>query len=542
MSNIAVSPIFLSFFGTHGLKAALFKIPPCVFISSILLSFIKMKEKKMIALRKHLFRVFPLIVALCALAVMFGHGKSYASTKGELLSLRAVAKSVDAPLTLTLGKADILNLPDGVSDVLVANPAIVDVQAVQSNRLYAVGLSIGDTNVIILDANGNVLKRIDIHVTYDLQAIQSMVEKLFPDEQAQVRSIHDQIVLTGKVSSPDVAAKISNLVGHYVSDLQDKEATTDELISNLLEVRGEQQVMLQVKIVEAERSIIKELGVDFKANDPDELAVSTLWGTTPFSNMGSGTNGVGFGGASGLTLSQDAVGAASGFFDTNISGIGTLGLFLAALEEQNLINVLAEPNLTAVSGQQAGFLAGGEFPIPSGRDQYGNITIEYREFGVSLNFKPVVMSDKRISLQLNTEVSSLDAASGVTLANLVVPGLDIRRAETTIEIPSGGSLMIAGLLQSQTTEGLKGLPGIKNTPVIGDLISSDSFKRNETELVVIVTAYLVESYGDKKDSEKLPKKEQGRLATIFSDNLRRTFKLEDNQDFVKAGAYGYIVD
>ncbi len=497
----------------------------------------------MMALRKHLFKIFPLFVALCALAVMFGHGKSYASTKGDLISLRSASLVADAPLSLTLGKADIINLPDGVSDVLVANPAIVDVQAVQSNRLYAVGLSIGDTNIIVIDAQGNVLKRIDIHVTYDLKAIQSMVDNLFPDEQARVRSIHDQIVLTGKVSSPDVASKITNLVGHYVGDLQDSnEEEIDKIISNLLEVSGEQQVMLQVKIVEAERSIIKELGIDFKANDPNELAVSTLWGASPYSNMGGRGNGMGFGGSAGLTLSQDAVGAASGFFDTNISGIGTLGLFLAALEEQNLINVLAEPNLTAVSGQQAGFLAGGEFPIPSGRDQYGNITIEYREFGVSLNFKPIVMSDKRISLQLNTEVSTLDAANGVTLANLVVPGLDIRRAETTIEIPSGGSLMIAGLLQSQTTEGLKGLPGIRNTPVIGDLISSDSFQRNETELVVIVTGYLVESYADRQDAKKLPKKNQGRLATIFSDNISRAYKLEDDEAFVKAGVYGYIVD
>ncbi|MCK5384838.1 MAG: type II and III secretion system protein family protein [Alphaproteobacteria bacterium] len=495
----------------------------------------------MTALRKHHLNAFPLIVALCAFAVMFGHGESYAS-KGDLVSLRPSVESVQAPLFLTLGKADILNLPEGVSDVLVANPTIVDVQAVQSNRLYAVGLNIGDTNVIILDAKGNVLKRIDIHVSYDLQAIQSTVEKLFPDEQVKVGCVHDQIILTGIASSPEVAGKISNLVAHYVSDLQDTEGTIDYLISNLLEVRGEQQVMLQVKIIEAERSVIKELGVDFSVNDPDELSVSTLWGATPYSNIGGRGNAVGLGGASGLTLSQDAVGVASGFLDTNISGIGTLGLFLEALEEENLVNMLAEPNLTAVSGQQAGFLAGGEFPVPSGRDQYGNITIEYREFGVSLNFKPVVMSEKRISLQLNTEVSSLDVANGVTLADLVVPGLDIRRTNTTIEIPSGGSLMIAGLLQSETIEGLKGLPGVKDMPILGDLMSSDSFQREETELVVIVTAYLVEPYAEKQDSEKLPKKKQGRLATIFSDNIRRTYELEDNSMFAKAGVFGYIVD
>lgn len=499
------------------------------------------------ALREHIFGLLPSSVAVCvcAIALLLGHGVSYASAKGELKSAyQAAVREANAPLlSLTMGKADILNLPDGVSDILVANPSIVDVQAVKSNRLYAVGLSIGDTNIIVLDADGNVLKRIDIHVTYDLQAIQSLIGKLFPDEKVEVGCIHDQIILTGVASSPEVAGKIANLVGHYVSDLQEvSDKSTDELISNLMEVRGEQQVMLQVKIVEAERSIIKELGVDFTANDPDELAVGTLWGATPYSNTGGAYNSLGFGAGSGWGMSQDPVGVASGFVDTKLDGVGVLGLFLSALEDENLINVLAEPNLTAVSGQQAGFLAGGEFPVPAGRDQYGNIIIEYREFGVSLNFKPSVMSSKRISLQLNTEVSSLDASNGVTLAELVVPGLDIRRAETTIEIPSGGSLMIAGLLQSQTAEGLKGLPGIKNTPVLGDLISSDSFSRDETELVVIVTAYLVEPYAEKDDTQKKPERENGILGTIFSKNIRRTYRLEDDEIFASSGAFGYIVD
>ena len=480
-------------------------------------------------------------MAVFAFGVVATSGTSHAS-KGDLISLKEVAKTTP-PLQLTLGKADIIHLPDGVSDVLVANPTVVDVQAVQSNRLYTVGLNIGDTNIIVLDAAGNVVKRIDVHVTYDLQAIQSLVERLFPNESVKVGSIHDQILLTGKVSNPEAAAKIANLVGHYVSDLQDEEGVIDELISNLLEVRGEQQVMLQVKIVEAERSVIKELGVNMNANDPNELAVTTLFGQTPpGSFIGSGPNGLNFGGGPGLGLTQDAVGTGSVFFDTKLQGIGTLGLFLSALEEENLINVLAEPNLTAVSGQQAGFLAGGEFPVPTGRDQFGNITIEFREFGVSLNFKPVVLSDDRINLQLNTEVSSLDNTNAVVLADLTVPGLDIRRAETTIEIPSGGSLMIAGLLQSQTAEGLTGLPGIKDTPVIGDLISSDSFRRDETELVVIVTGYLVEPFADKSKSEHVPKKEKSELAKIFSKNIRRSYALKDDELFSTAGAYGYIVD
>ncbi|MBK9586703.1 MAG: type II and III secretion system protein family protein [Alphaproteobacteria bacterium] len=485
------------------------------------------------------------VFALSFLALTFvagtgGWTSSYAD-KGDLQPIYSAPKT-HAPTDIPLGKAEVVLLDGDVSDILVANPAIVDVQAIQSNRLYIVGLAVGDTNIIALDGSGNVLRKLDVHVAYDLQAIQSLVDRLFPDENAKVGSIHDQIYLTGTVSTPEAASKIANLVGHYVSDLQDEDKATDQLISNMLEVRGEQQVMLQVKIVEATRSVLKELGVNTNANDPNELSAVRLFDRTPPSQFIDGTDALQFGGADGLSLSQDAIGAAGLLFDSGLKGIGEIGIFLDALEEQNLVNVLAEPNLTAVSGQQAGFLAGGEFPVPTGRDQFGNITIEFREFGVSLNFKPVVMSDKRISLQMNTEVSSLDSTNAVVLADLVVPGLDIRRAETTIEIPSGGSLMIAGLLQSEAAKGLSGLPGIKDTPVLGKLVSSDSFRRDETELVVIVTGYLVESYADKEKAVSLSKGQQGPLAEVFARNMRRKYNFEDESVFTASGNYGYMLD
>ncbi len=498
-----------------------------------------MKERAMTALYSKMLKFF-----IVALMLVSGSSLVHAS-KGDLVSAKSSMKK-HSPLSVTLGKAELVNLPENVSDILVANPAIADVQAVKSDRLYIVGLEIGDTNIIVLDSSGDIVKRIDVHVSYDLQAIQSLVDSLFPNESVQIGSIHDQILLTGTVSNPSVAGKISSLVAHYVSDLQDMDnKSIDELIANLLEVRGEQQVMLKVRIIEAERSVIKELGMDLKSNDPNELATATLFGNLPFNSTGGSGKALGFGGANGLTLSQDAIGAASAFFDTNISGIGTLGLFLEALDEENLINVLAEPNLTAVSGQQAGFLAGGEFPVPTGRDQFGNITIEFREFGVSLNFKPIVLSDDRINLQLNTEVSSLNNSNAVVLSDLTIPGLDIRRAETTIEMPSGGSLMIAGLLQSQTAKGMSGLPGIKNTPVLGDLISSESFRRDETEMVVIVTAYLVEPFADKTEAKKIdnkPVEDSRALAQVFKANIRNNFDISDNEVFAKSSVYGYILD
>ncbi len=499
-----------------------------------------MKDMTMTGLYDKIAKTFAIMAVVAVFCVAAGYTQAFAS-KGDLRSVAEMAKKVNAPMNLTLGKADIISLPAGVSDVLVADPSVVDVQAVQSNKLYAVGLSIGDTNIIVLDAKGDILKRIDIHVTYDLQAIRAMMASMFPDEDIKVDIVHSQFYLMGKVSTPEIASRAGNILAHYVSDLQEEsDKTLDQLVSNLLEVRGEQQVMLQVKIVEAERSVIKELGINMTANDANELSATQLFGNSPPSSFANGTDAIQFGAGAGLALSQSAVGVGRGFIDSGLDGVGRLGLFLNALEEENLINVLAEPNLTAVSGQQAGFLAGGEFPVPTGRDNVGNITIEFREFGVSLNFKPVVLSDKRISLQMETEVSTLDATNAVTLAGLTVPGLDIRRADTTVEIPSGGSLMIAGILQSKTAEGFAGLPGINKTPVIGDLISSKKFKREETELVVIVTAYMVEPYADKAKSDHVPKENKSVLAKIFANNIRHAFDVDDESVF--AGSYGYIVD
>ncbi len=466
-------------------------------------------------------------------------GKGIAA-KGDLEA--AVKPYKITPTIITLGKAELIDVGGNVADILVADPNVIDVMAVQSNRLYVVGLNIGDTNLIAIDAEGNVVKKIDIHVSYDTDAIEAMIADLFPNQNVRVRAVHDQIILTGSADNPDVASRITKLVSAYVSDLQDLEGTADELIANLMDVRGEQQVMLQVKILEASRTVLKELGIETAANDLNELSDERIFGGLLSTNeRGGGSLAAQRGG--GITLSGDPAATARLLLDTGIGGIGTLGIFLNALAEENLVNILAEPNLTAVSGEQAGFLAGGEFPVPVGRDQVGNIVIEFREFGVSLNFKPIVLSDKRISLQMNTEVSSLDFENAVTLADLTVPGLDIRRADTTVEMPSGGSLMIAGLLQSEAVTGMQGLPGIKDTPILGDLVSSDSFRREETELVVIVTPYLVEPFADEKRAEKMPVHRSNPLAIAFADNIKKTFDIKDDDDlFVDDEQFGYLLD
>ena len=499
----------------------------------------KMKAKFMKRSYQTSFKTIAcLIGALCLMVGALPYSPVFAA-KGDLANIKTGDLKVK-PLQITLGKAELVGVGAELSDVLVADPSLIDVMAVQSDRLYIVGLQVGDTNIIALDDKGDIVKRIDIHVTYDVMAIQSIVDEFFPDENVEVRAIHDQIVLQGTASSAAVSSKIQSIVASYVGDLQDQEGTADELIVNMMETRGEQQVMLQVKIVEASREVLRELGVQTSVNDPNELATTTIFGNNPRSSTSGGTDFLGLAGAVATNNPPLAVGQA--VFDTGINGIGQIELLLAALEEENLVNTLAEPNLTAVSGEQAGFLAGGEFPVPVGRDNVGNIVIEFREFGVSLNFRPVVLSGDLINMQLNTEVSSLDFENSVTLTDLNIPGLDIRRAETTVEMPSGASLMIAGLLQSDSVKGMRGLPGVSKTPVIGDLVSSNSFQRNETELLVIVTPYLVNPYADKKVVEHVPEKRTNPLAQAFAANIRREYDDADGDLFAHDGEYGYLLD
>lgn len=393
-------------------------------------------------------------------------------------------------LTLTLGKGEIVTVPAAVADIMVADPKIADVSALQSDKLYIVGASVGDTNIMILDNSGNLIRRLNVHVKVDTVALEAMIADIFPNEDVNVHMIGNHIALTGKVSNPSVAQKVTRLVAAHMGEVNKRASSNvDDLIENLLEVRGEQQVMLRVRILEMSRAALRELGNDVRTANPDASSGRFLSGNiTSNSNTG---------------LIGDPFTQGSLLLGADIAGFGDLQLFINALEQDNLASTLAEPNLTAISGEEAGFLAGGEFPVPTGRDNQGNVIIDFKQFGVSLNFKPVVLSEDRISMQMNTEVSALNPGQGIVLEDLTVPGLDVRRASTTVEMNSGGSLMIAGLLQSNNVKGFSGLPGIKDTPVIGELLKSRSFQRNETEMVVIVTPYLVSPYADTAQAQPI---------------------------------------
>ena len=474
-------------------------------------------------------RAARMVCAMAAAAMLMTPGTEAWADKADFKEPLGIMHR-DPIVNIMLGKAEMVEVGDGVADLLVANPSIVDVMAVRSNRLYLVGTQLGDTNIMALDEEGNIVKRINVHVQMDVQKLEAMISELYPDEDVTVRALTDQVVLTGEVSTPSVANSITNLVGHYAGEIQNLgNRPVDEIIVNMLNVRGEQQVMLKVKIVEASRSALKDLGVE-----------------TDYQQSVNNAANIGVAAAGGLGLTGPIqMGVMALSYAGN--GFGPLNFLVRALEEEGIVNTLAEPNLTAISGEQAGFLAGGEFPIPTQIDEQGNLVYEFRPFGVSLNFRPIVMSENRISLEMTTEVSSATFDRGLQLQGINVPTFNIRRAQTTVEMGSGGTLMIAGLLESKTISGLTQVPGVGDIPVIGELMKSDTFSRDESELVVLITPYLVQPFAQKNAKENTPlpspAREHNELGGVFESNIRRTYGRDaPDKLMTETGTFGYITD
>lgn len=426
----------------------------------------------------------------------------------------AIAGNVKVPLKLLVGKAETVDITAPVADILVANPAVVDVGALSPKKLYVVGKTIGDTNILLFDENQNTLATLDVNVSQDNGNLSRTIKAFFPDEHVKADTVNSNIVLTGKVSNPARAGQIREVAGRFLGE--------DETIVDLMAIGGEQQVLLKVKIVEAERNILREYGID-----PDiSIGTGNFTGSTATDALGPLT---------GTPFSTGSLVFDTG--NTTISGI------ISLLEQEGLLNTLAEPNLTAISGQRAEFLAGGEFPIPVGQNN-GNVTIEFRQFGVALGFTPVVLSNDKISLNLETEVSTLSNEAGIVLEDTAIPSISVRRAQTNVELPSGGSLMIAGLIQSESADTMNSLPGINQLPILGDLFSSQSFRRNESELVVMITPYLVNPIASEAAQVVNSKNKESTkpLTTSFSKNLKKAYGDKAPQNITKGPAAGYILD
>lgn len=432
-------------------------------------------------------------ILLAALAVMAAPAFAGGSAPRVInVSTRGAAHSEH--ITLGLDKAALVQLDADARDVLVSNPAVVDAVVRSPRRIFLLAQKTGQTNAFFFDAAGHQILTIDIRVERDVTDLAAMIHNDLPTSNIHVAALNDNIVLTGTVENAADSTRAQDLAGRFAGD-QTK-------VANLLKIDTNEQVMLKVRIAEVQRSIAKQFGVNVEgglvaAGVPMALTTSNPYGLVGQALSASSGAQVGVVGSNPLAPAPN-----------NLQGT------LNALEQIGLVHTLAEPNLTAVSGETAKFLAGGEFPVPSGRDTSGNVSIQFKQFGVGLSFTPVVLSPNRISLQISTEVSELTNTGSFTLtggtstnpttgqtstaSNLTIPALNVRRAQTTVEVPSGGSFAIAGLLQHTTKQTLDQFPGLGDMPVLGALFRSRDFQNDQTELVVLATAYLVHP-GSEKD-------------------------------------------
>ena len=368
---------------------------------------------------------------------------------------------------LSAGTGRLVNLSSPISDVFVANEAIADVQVRSSTQIYVFGKGNGETSVFATNKAGKIVYSTSVRVGQNLASIDDMLRLAMPEAQIQATPMNGMVLLTGTVAAPSDVEEAERLVQAFVGD-QPK-------IVSRLKTATPLQVMLKVTIAEVSRSLIKQIGVNLQAID-------TTGGFQFF-----GARGRDFIDDSGTVLMPDGggtLGAFGNLFGLNLAGAVDLN------ENSGLVTILAEPTLTALSGETASFLAGGEFPIATSNGINGT-QIEFKRYGVSLAFSPVVLDGGRIAMRVRPEVSELTSEGAITLNNIEIPALTTRRTETTVELGSGQSLMLAGLLRNTGNNAVEKTPLLGDIPILGSLFRSSSFRRNETELVIVVTPYLV---------------------------------------------------
>ncbi len=385
-------------------------------------------------------------------------------------------------LPLGIGKSVIIDLPREVKDVLVADPKIANAVIRSAQRAYIIGAAVGQTNIVFFDADGQQVAAYDIAVKRDLNGVRAALRQAFPG--IQIEGIGDSVMLTGSVSSPIEAQQAGDVAARLAGG-------ADKVVNGVV-VRGRDQVMLKVSVAEVRRDIVKQMGIDLSASMNYGTAVVNFNNTNPF------------------TANSGALVPDNGFSAGSIvKGLPSVTATMRAMESAGVVRTLAEPNLTAISGESATFISGGEFPIPTGvtcqtttQGAIGNCvqTVTYKKFGISLNFTPVVLTEGRISLRVMTEVSEVSTENSLTggAGGTTIPSIKTRRAETTLEIPSGGSMAMAGLIQEQTKQAVNGMPGLDQLPILGQLFRSQDYVNHQTELMVLVTPYVVRAVAQKE--------------------------------------------
>jgi pilus assembly protein CpaC len=393
---------------------------------------------------------------------------STAITAVSAQNLRVMQGSTSAPLSVPLNRAVVVESDEPFAELSIANPGIADISTLSDKSIYVLGKAPGRTTLTLLGADGRLISNVDVEVTPDVSEFKERLRQILPGENIEVRTANDGIVLSGTVSSTAKLDRALDLANRYAPDR----------VSNLMTVGGTQQVMLKVRFAEMQRSVAKNLSSSLAIAGGTDVGVIGETGTW----LGSG-NGLG---NDSITARDNANSAlALGF----TAGSLQFGVLLEALESKGVVRTLAEPNLTALSGQEAKFLAGGEYPIPVSDDD--GITITYKPFGVEMNFTPVVVDGDLINLQINAAVSSIDADTSIQTDGISVNAFKRRETSTTVEMRDGESFAIAGLLQDDFRDLNGQVPWLGDIPVLGTLFRSAEYQRAQSELVIIVTPHLV---------------------------------------------------
>ncbi|MDP9085153.1 MAG: type II and III secretion system protein family protein, partial [Pseudomonadota bacterium] len=404
----------------------------------------------------------------------------------------ADAYGVTRRLQMGVGKSMIVDLPADASEIFVGDPTVANAIVRSARRLYIDAMANGQTSIFALGKDGRKMVVFEISVGRDIGALSELLRVAIPGNQIQVKTVADSLILLGSVASAGEAQKALDIASGFIGQSSQSSnstapgaggtsisvtsgsSTISGKVINSLTIRGLDQVSVRVTVTEVRREILKQLGVSLAGTGAKPNAVTV---DNPFALNGA------------LSATQAVLGW------TNANGTG-FSATLQAFERQGVARTLAEPTVTAVSGESAKFLAGGSVPVPAGETcgpNGGNciLSFVYQPYGVTLNFTPVVLSQGRIQLRVATEVTDIDSSKQITLLGISVPAFRTRRNETTVELPSGGSIVSAGLISTETQQAINGVPGLMNLPVLGALFRSRDFQRNETELLIVVTPYIV---------------------------------------------------
>ncbi len=469
-----------------------------------------------------------------AAAVAAAGSKSGDQFDPQHRSIMRIAPGSDFPVTrkVTVGldKSMLIEVPSDLQNVLVSNPEVIDAVVQTSRQVYLLAKNTGEANAFFIGPDGQRILLLEVSVTRDLSTLHDMFERLIPGSRIRAEMMGDTIVLAGTVTSPADANRAAELAGRFIK--------SPAGVVNMLDAKSKEQVLLKVQVAEMQRDALRRLGVDLPGavlQAGSFTFAQVIQNSFPVTSQlvpqaGAIAPGV-----------PPIVSAGVAVQPTWQAGNQSVTALVQALERSGVLRTLAEPTLTAISGESAKFLAGGEFPVPIAQ-QNNSISVDWKQFGVSVAFKPVVLTEGRISLTISAEVSELSSDGAVSLDSITLPGLKVRRAETTLEIPSGGTLAMAGLLSDETRQSAEGVPGLKNLPVLGALFRSNDFRRRETELVILVTPYLATH----TQARELAKPGDGyapenSLRELFFGNINRVYGYSTVPRGYQ-GDYGFIID